>query len=299
MHPYLFSFYIHYSWIDFYSGGYKTSDGGAISGNISVSGCIFQNLESHAINCTKEKSFVLIESSLFHHISSNSKMGGSFLMNFPYGNTVLNKICIYKSASTNSGNAFYITNSATQSYLISITKCDEKTSVIGTIASYNGMPTYSNTNVSYCSSLHSGYDFRTPQKIDILKFGNFIENESPSQLEFYYNTGNVKVTLCNYVQNNNQGSIMTYSGSYSSLTVSDSVFILNPDHNTVSVTSLINCNINGIIYNDQTNIGSNDVTYNEIPNRCYNHFKIDQQKKPSCACRKKFSPNSLLTIIFS
>ena len=265
----------HNDWKDFYSGSHTSSVGGTIGGIVSISRCVFQNLESHAIYCETQNSNILIESCLFHHITSDTN-GGAF--SFYCGESsfiVLNKICIYKTCGEGTGNAFESQWSPFRSYLISITKCDEKTDTQDTIAIYYAYTCLKNTNISYCSSTIGRYYIAAPTYMgdEVFKFGTFVENNSPSYCIYHHYYNSHDISFCTFVQKNYNGYIMDYTAYHDSdtLNISDSVFILNPNNHDIfnpnyySPESIhfFNCNMNG-------------ENYDDIPNICFNIFVIDQ-----------------------
>lgn len=112
----------------------------------------------------------------------------------------------------------------------------------------------------------------------------FVENDSPLHREFYYHGAGKKqiASHCNYIQQNNQGNIIRYfptpirPGTFS---ISDSNFILNPNYQSVDATHIFNCNINGIIYNEGSQVGRKEIVYNDLPIVCYSYPAHEQCKK--------------------
>lgn len=242
------------------------------------------------------------------------KYGGSFYLNCIVGNgissfIVLNKICIYKTTSGYRGNAFYLLDSPSNNYLISVTKCDEKTNAYGTVYTSNGYPSFSNINISYCNSKCGGYYISCPQysakniKL-IFKYGTFVENDSPSHSAFYYHDNNhQRVSLCNYIQKNNQGNIISFWDKI--LNFSDSIFMVNPKYQYISATHLFHCNINGVIYDDRV-IKGKDIFQNPIfhyeTDECHTSILILDKECQiivnSCLIRKEFIEKYHMNFIF-
>ena len=160
---------------------------------------------------------------------------------------ILNKICIIDSMSLQGGNAYYIGGSTCRGCLISVTQCNRQ---IGyhTVWTENGRPSFYHINISNSAGYCIGTRIDSiSSNSDVIKFGAFVENINSNSYIHYHLFYIQSISMCNYIQTTCYGLVIR--NGYQ-LNINDSIFrIQNHGSEVLDGAFLINCNINGQIFN--------------------------------------------------